>query len=261
METTIQVNIPYRMLLNNLDSIVQQRINPEIYFSGEALDTCNEGDMRRLSETLHRAGLSITLHAPFMDLSPGGVDSLIKAVTFERLNQTLRVASFFSPLLVTFHPGYHKWHFDGNVGLWLESSLKTWRPIVEKAASLSMHLALENIFEEEPWGLAQLMSAIDSPHFAFCFDTGHFNLFSAVGMESWFASLGGRMREVHLHDNRKRADDHLPVGEGEIDFDLFLHLLGQYRVSPIYTIEPHRVEDLERSLEQCRRLLAGRTEG
>jgi len=260
METTIQVNIPYRMLLNNLDYVLEKRINPEIYFSGEALDTCKERDMRMLSEALHTEGLSITLHAPFMDLSPGGVDATIKAATVERLNQTLAVASFFSPRMVTFHPGYNKWFFDGAVSLWLESSLTTWQPIADKAATLGIHLALENIFEEEPSGLQQLISTIDSPNLAFCFDTGHCNLFSTVGMESWFLSLGTRMREVHLHDNWKQSDDHLPVGDGEIDFNLFLHLINQYRVSPIYTIEPHKVEDVERSLEQCRRLLAGRTE-
>jgi sugar phosphate isomerase/epimerase len=65
------------------------------------------------------------------------------------------------------------------------------------------------------------------------------------------------MREVHLHDNRKTADDHLPVGDGEIDFDLFMRLVHDYRVSLIYTVEPHRVEDLERSIEGCKRMLAG----
>lgn len=245
------------MLVENLDYVLEKRINPEIYFSGRALDSCREGDLRMLSETLQGEGLSITLHAPFMDLSPGGVDSRIKAATIERLKQTLTVASFFSPRMVTFHPGYNKWFFDGNVGLWLESSISTWRPIVEEAAALGIPLALENIFEEEPSGLEQLISTINSPNLGFCFDTGHFNLFSTVGMEDWFGSLGARMSEVHLHDNRKQADDHLPVGDGEIDFVLFRKLIHRYRVSPIYTIEPHRVEDVERSLAQCRLLLAG----
>jgi len=260
MQTPIQVNIPYRMLLKNLDFVIEKKVNPEIYFSGEALDTCREDDLRRLGEALHAQGLRITLHAPFMDLSPGGVDAKIKSATLERLNQTLEVASFFSPRMITFHPGYNKWFFDGNVALWLENSLKTWQPMVDRAAKLNTSLALENIFEEEPAGLRKLISAIDSPHLGFCFDTGHFNLFSTVAMEEWFISLGPCMREVHLHDNRKKADDHLPVGDGEINFHLFRTLLDDYHVSPIYTIEPHRVEDLERSLEQCRRMLAGRAE-
>ena len=77
------------------------------------------------------------------------------------------------------------------------------------------------------------------------------SLFSSVSMEDWFISLGSFIKEVHLHDNNSHADDHLPLGDGEIDFPLFFKLIKQYGVNPIYTIEPHRVEDLERSLEKC----------
>ena len=256
-EPVIQVNIPYRMLLQNLDFVLEKGINPEIYFSGEALDTCREEDMRRVADALHSRGLGTTVHAPFMDLSPGGADAKIKSATVERLQQTLTAAAFFSPRMITFHPGYNKWYFDGNIPFWLESSLHTWRPIVERAGQLGMHLALENVFEEEPSGLKRLLDEISSPRLGFCFDIGHFNLFSTVSMEDWFTGLGKHMREVHLHDNRKTADDHLPVGEGEIDFALFMRLVHDCGVSLIYTVEPHRVEDLERSIEGCKRMLAG----
>ena len=256
-EPVIQVNIPYRMLLKNLDFVLEKQINPEIYFSGEALDTCREDEMRRAAEALHSRGLTITVHAPFMDLSPGGADAKIKSATMERLHQTLTAAAIFVPRMITFHPGYNKWFFDGDIPFWLESSLTTWQPIVERAAKLDLQLALENVFEEDPSGLQQLMSAIGAPHLGFCFDIGHCNLFSTVSMEEWFISLGGYMREVHLHDNRKTADDHLPVGDGEINFELFMRLVNDYRVSPIFTIEPHRVENLEKSIERCKRMLAG----
>lgn len=257
-EPAIQVNIPYRMLMTQLDFVLEKRINPEIYFSGDALDTSREQDMRRVAGALHESGLSITIHAPFMDLSPGGADAKIKSATVERLHQTLTAASYFTPRMIIFHPGYNKWFFDGDVPFWLESSLETWLPVVERAVRLDMHLALENVFEEDPWGLKQLLDRIGSPHLGFCFDTGHFNLFSTVSMENWFMALAPLMREVHVHDNRKTADDHLPVGEGEINFDLFMRLISDYRISPIYTIEPHRVEDLETSIERCKRMLASR---
>jgi len=239
--------------------VLEQRINPEIYFNGEALDTCTEDEMERVAGALHARGLTITVHAPFMDLSPGGADAKIKSATLERLHQTITAAARFAPKMIIFHPGYNKWFFDGDIPFWLASSLTTWRPIVVRAEKLNLHLALENVFEEEPSGLKRLIEGIDSPHLGFCYDVGHFNLFSTVPMEEWFVSLGGYMREVHLHDNRKTADDHLPVGDGEINFALFMRLINDYRVSPIYTIEPHQVENLERSLERCQRMLAGRS--
>ena len=255
MNNRIQVNVPYKMLLDQLDFVLEKEINPEIYFNGEALDNYREEDLQKINTAFCQKGLSITIHAPFMDLSPGGVDSKVKTATIERLNQTLDVAAFFQTRMIVFHPGYNKWFFDGNVELWLDNSLKTWESLVVKAEKIDIPLSIENIFEEEPSSLEQLISAIDSPYFNFCFDIGHFHLFSTVTMEEWFDSLGTYIKEVHMHDNFKKSDDHLPPGDGEIDFDLFFKLLKDYGVNPIYTIEPHKVEYLERSLQICRKYI------
>ncbi len=255
MKKRIQVNVPYKMLLEKLDFIIEKRINPEIYFNGEALDTYKEDDLTKINTILRQNERSITIHAPFMDLTPGGVDTRFKKATIERLEQTLEVAAVFRPLMIIVHPGYNKWFYDGDVKLWLENSLTTWKPIVAKAEKIGTPIAIENIFEEEPSGLQQLLTAIKSPYFNFCFDTGHFHLFSKVSMKEWFDVLSNYIRAVHLHDNFKKADDHLPVGDGEIDFDLFFQLIKRYGVDSLFTIEPHKVELLERSLKVCKSYL------
>lgn len=258
LDMNIHVNIPYRMLLNNLDFVLERGINPEIYIDGEAIDSFRDNDARIIKRALDSKKLRATIHAPFMDLSPGAADLKIRRVTRDRLLDTVQIAALFIPRLVVFHPGYSRWFFDGAVNRWLENSLTTWIPVVKAASRLKLSLAVENIFEEEPSSLKQLIAAINLPAFNFCFDTGHFNLFSTVTMESWFISLGPFMKEVHLHDNCKTSDDHLPMGDGQIDFSLFFTLIRRYSVKPIYTIEPHAVDDFERSLERCKHFLSGR---
>lgn len=261
MKQAVQVNIPYGMLLENLDFILDRAINPEIYFDGAAIDTFREKDAHRIAAALSARELRTTIHAPFMDLSPGAVDTTIRRATRDRFHAMLDIAAHFLPALIVFHPGYNKWFFDGNVSLWLENSLTTWEPLVKKAERLNIPLAVENIFEEEPSSLSRLVTALHSPAFNVCFDTGHFHLFSTVPLEAWFTSLGTFIQEVHLHDNCGRSDDHLPLGEGTIDFALFFGLIKRSGIQPIYTIEPHRVEDLERSLERCDRFLREGVEG
>ena len=90
--TVIHVNVPYSMLLQRIDFVIEKRIHPEIYFSAEDLDACREKDVQHLSETLQENRLEITLHGPFMDLSPGGVDRRIKEVTRDRLSKTIKLA-------------------------------------------------------------------------------------------------------------------------------------------------------------------------
>ena len=79
--TVIHINVPYSMLLKRIDFAIENRINPEIYFSAEDLDACHEREAQHLSRTLQENQLEITLHGPFMDLSPGGVDRRVKEVT------------------------------------------------------------------------------------------------------------------------------------------------------------------------------------
>ena len=251
----IHINVPYSMLLQRIDFAIKNRIHPEIYFSAEDLDSCQEKDVKQLAETLRGNGLEITLHGPFMDLSPGGVDKRIKEVTLDRFTKVIELALLFKPKTIVFHPGYEKWKFNGNVDLWFKSSLQTWRPLVKEAEALGLTLAIENVFEESPDSLKALLEEIDSTHFRFCFDTGHYHVFNKTPLPDWFNALSKYMVEVHLHDNHREMDEHLPIGEGNFDFDQFFKLLSQYRLKPIYTLEPHEEDHLWRGLEAVKKYI------
>jgi len=253
--TAIHVNVPYPMLLPRIEFVIENRIHPEIYFSAEDLDGCDEGDLHRLSKALQENRLEVSIHGPFMDLSPGGVDQRIKSVTRDRLLKTIELARFFNPKRIVFHPGYERWKFDGNVELWLESSLQTWKPLVREAEKTGLTVAIENVFEEDPDPIQNLLEEIHSPHFQFCFDTGHHHVFSKTSLAVWMKGLGRFLSEVHLHDNHGEMDEHLPIGEGGFDFKQFFSLLSEHRLNPLYTIEPHEEAHLWRGLEAAKKYI------
>jgi len=253
--TVIHVNVPYAMLLQRIDFVIENRIHPEIYFSADDLDACREKEVQQLSETLRENRLETSLHGPFMDLSPGGVDRRIKEVTRDRLSKTIQLARVFTPKMIVFHPAYESWKFDGNVNLWLESSLQTWRPLVREAEETGLTLAIENVFEEDPDPIKNLLEEIHSPRFRFCFDTGHHHVFAKTPLPVWMGALGEFLSEVHLHDNHSEMDEHLPVGEGGFDFKQFFSLLSQYNLNPLYTIEPHEEAHLWRGLEAVKKYI------
>ncbi len=251
----VQINIPYPMLLEKMEFVLQHRFFPEIYFSADDLDTYSKEEGKELAETLHRNRLEITLHGPFMDLSPGGVDRRIKEVTLDRFSRTIEIAGQFKPKAIVFHPGYEKWKFDGNVNLWFESSLQTWRPLVEEATARKLTIAIENVYEENPEPLLMLLNEIRSPHFKFCFDTGHHQVFSKTPLPLWIETLREYLVEVHLHDNHGEMDEHLPLGEGRFNFSELFSLFSRWRLNPIHTLEPHEETHLWRSLEAVKRYL------
>jgi sugar phosphate isomerase/epimerase len=253
--TPVQINIPYSMLLKKIDFVMKHRFFPEIYFSAEDLDAYQKEEGQELAQTLQRNGLEITIHGPYMDLSPGGVDRRIKEVTVDRFSRMLEVAAPFKPKAIVFHPGYEKWKFDGDVGLWFESSLQTWRPLIEKAAERGLTIAIENVYEESPDILLMLLRELHSPHFRFCFDSGHHHVFSKTPLSSWMEILGEYLVEVHLHDNHGEMDEHLPMGEGGFDFRELFRLFSKWNLTPIHTLEPHEEAHLWRSLEAIRKYI------
>jgi sugar phosphate isomerase/epimerase len=252
----VQVNLPFPMLVENLGAVLSVALQPEIYFSGFTLDRLSSGEVERTSNALREKSVPVTFHAPFMDLNPGAVDERVREITAFRFDQVLKLVPHFQPRSIVFHPGYDRWRYDDDVDLWRENSLLTWRPLVKRAEAMGVRMALENVFEENPEPLRKVLEEIDSPFLGYCMDAGHGNLFSEVPLLTWVEVLGSRLLEIHLHDNLGKADDHLPLGRGSIDFPALFSLLGEKKIQPIYTIEPHEIGLLQPSLEALEKYLS-----
>ncbi|UCD84917.1 MAG: sugar phosphate isomerase/epimerase, partial [Deltaproteobacteria bacterium] len=249
METTVHINVPFNMLKDRLDFAKEHRLNPEIYFNSNTLDGLRPDEVEWVSNSLRNGGLSVTVHCPYMDLNPGARDGRVKEITQLRLIKTLEVARYFSPKVVVCHTGYSRWHYDSKVITWLEGSLDTWEFLAQKAEELDIIIAIENVFEESPDILSRLFRDINSSRFKLCFDIGHCYLFSEIPVREWLGLLGEQIIEFHLHDNHGNEDEHLPIGEGDIDFDEFFSELNKFTRPPILTLEPHSEKLLWRSLE------------
>jgi len=190
-----------------------------------------------------------------MDLNPGAVDEKARELTIFRLSQVIELVPYFHPRAIVFHPGYDRWRYDDNVDLWLKNSLVTWKPLIERAETLPVRIALENVFDENPTPLRRLLDAVDSPLLGYCMDVGHGHLFSKVPLVEWIEVLGPRLMEIHLHDNHRQADEHLPLGRGNIDFSEIFSVIQGKKLHPIYTIEPHEIEQLAPSLTALEKYL------
>ncbi len=241
------IHLPYEAVGKYLSFIRNERLNLEIYFGSTRFGSLRKKDIEKLKKKLDY-NPEFTIHAPFMDLSPGAVDPKVREVTIKRFSDVLDFAEVLKPKVIVFHSGYDKWKYESRVDIWLEGSLKTWRPLNKRAADIGVKLAIENIFEDNPENFRLLMREMDSENFGLCFDTGHFNLFSKVLFLEWLEIIKPYILELHLHDNNGNADHHLAIGDGSFDFRrLFRELQGK---DCVYTIEAHTIEDVKKSIER-----------
>lgn len=248
-------HIPFSRFAEHRNFIFEERINPELFIPANLIDSTLLDDFEQLSAELVSHNLCCTIHAAFMDLNPGSVDPLIREVTGRRVEQTLVIAEVLRPKVVVFHPGYSRIAHGSVRESWIENSVDFWKRQIPLINGAGCRVAIENIFEEEPSTLLALLEQLDPALFGHCFDAGHFNLFATVTLEEWFARLGERIIECHLHDNHGSADEHLPVGEGEIDFPAVTALLRRYAPAAIWTLEAHSKERLIRSRQNIKKYL------
>lgn len=248
-EINPHVHVPYDSLDKYLSFINKEKLNLEIYFGSRSFDSLTKYDIIDLKSKLDYDP-QLTIHGPFMDLSPGAVDLKVREVTTQRFSDVLDISEVLKPKVIVFHSGYDKWKYDSRVDIWLEGSLETWRPVNERALDLGIKIAIENIFEDEPGHLALLAKEMGSDNFGLCFDTGHFNLFSKVPLLEWISIIKPYVLELHIHDNSRTADDHLAIGDGDFDFPtLFKELEG---IDCVHTIEAHTIQDVKKSLKRIK---------
>ena len=246
----VHVAVPFRRLLTEYwDLVASQGLNLELGMDHEALDRFSPDRFRETARILKERGVSVSFHAPFMDLSPGSVDPEILAVTRRRFSQLASVAAIFNPLTVVLHTGWEDDRYGWVRKPWLAAATETFLRFSEELAKTSRaRPVIENVYEARPDILLELFSRLDGAA-GFCLDVGHALAFSKTPLSGWLSALGQCLEEVHAHDNHGAEDEHLAAGTGMVDFPLLLDFVHQMPAMPLFTLEAHTPEGVVQSLE------------
>jgi len=246
----IQVNIPFTMLVKNqwLDFFISSGLNPEIGLDAAALDEFSLSEFKDIADTFHRLHRGITIHGPFMDLSPGSLDPKIRDLTRYRFDQLLDAVSVFRPKNVVCHAGYDSGRYGFCKEEWTHHTIDTWKWLGRKLHDQGARLMLENVYETDPSDIVTIFRRLDKTQIGYCLDVGHLSVFGKVPLAEWLTLMGVYIGHIHLHDNLGDRDSHLGMGKGNIDFNLLFGSLKQLPKLPVITLEPHEKDDFLTSL-------------
>jgi len=256
LRRSVQVGATFTMLREGLlDHFTRHGLNPEIGIDAGAIERYSPRDFSDVADALRRQGLSVTLHAPFVDLSAGSTDPAIRAVTRRRFDELMELVPMFQPRAVVAHAGYDWQRYEYFRKTWLDHSTGFWTEMADRLNRAGCRLMLENVYEREPGEILELFERLRGHDVGFCLDCGHLTAFGRASLQEWLQVMGAFIGQLHLHDNGGTKDDHLALGQGRIDFrPLFAYLETQRRQPPVVTMEVHRPDDIWASLEYLERL-------
>lgn len=246
----VHVSVPFFLLRDQyLPLILSNTIQPEIGLDSLVLDAFPLDDFKRVAHELDQAGLNCSFHAPFLDLSLGAIDSRIRKVSLERIQQVIELIAVFHPRWIVCHASYEDRHYKDSQEQWRLNIIQSFKCLLQGVEKTQTTLMVENVFEKDTGQLTVLFQALSSPLLRFCLDVGHHRIYSHTGLKDWIEELGPVLGMLHLHDNHGRSDDHLALGQGSIDFQAIFALLKRKGLRPLITLEPHQEDWVRQSLD------------
>lgn len=186
------------------------------------------------------------IHGPFLDLKPSSPDLLIREASRMRYSETLDIAAFLKVDYIIFHsqinpylnlPSLRKLNATQAAEYWQEAlRLTKYEGII----------LLENIFEETPDMLTELLEEISDERIRVNLDIGHLRLGKA-SLNEWISSLAEWISYIHVHGNDGKFDAHKSPTDEEIDE--LMTALSRNKIEPVLALE-YSVKDMESELRR-----------
>ena len=173
------------------------------------------------------------LHAPYNELFPCAIDKKARALAAERYRQATELATRYGSRKVIIHGGYNPqiyfpvWYVKQSVLFW-QDFLRD-NPDVE--------IVLENVLEDDPRWLLDIVAGVDDPRLRLCLDIGHVNAYSSVPLTDWLVLWAPYLSHLHIHNNDGSRDAHNALNEGTIPIKELLLQAQHLCPDATYTLE------------------------
>ncbi|WP_195837914.1 sugar phosphate isomerase/epimerase family protein [Tissierella pigra] len=235
----------------NMEEIEKLNIGIEIQDFTEPNLSLNEINMiiHRYKAKLKEFKNIKALHGPFLDLKPSSPDKLIREVSYNRYLYTINAAKELNIDYLIFHSQINPYLNQPSIRkLNNIQSREFWEAILKEVPDYKGIILLENIFEETPSMLKELIETINLPNVKINLDIGHANL-GKVTLEEWIKELKDYIFYIHIHSNDGLYDNHQAPTLGEIK-ELY-YLLDKYNINPVLSLE-YNVDSLEEEIKKYR---------
>jgi sugar phosphate isomerase/epimerase len=237
-------------------------VHIEVSTAPQHIDLRHEGALRHLARRIRDLGLVVSsLHAPFgHDVNLTSPDRALRARSIERLLRAADAHAILGGGMYVIHPGGEDqrwvWERESRLALSVEGLARIHDACVERGLTLVVETPLPHLLggqlDDFGWILARLPADT-----GVCVDTSHCSL--GGSLFDVLSRFGDRIVHLQVSDNRGSTDDHLPPGEGIIDWPRFRAALERLGYEGVFMLEVSGNGDIpahvERAAQGARRIL------
>ena len=160
-------------------------------------------------------GRTFSLHGFFMDVNPACSDPGIRDLSRSRCRKSCETAVACGAKNVVFHSSCFPFLRGIYLDAWAARCAEFYQGLTEE---FNINIYIENSPDIDAGPIKTLMKRIDDKRIGVCLDIGHAH-YSNIPVSQWFEELGEWIGYLHLSDNMGKYDDHLPLGDGTIDWE------------------------------------------
>ncbi|WP_224449996.1 sugar phosphate isomerase/epimerase family protein [Haloprofundus salilacus] len=212
----------------DLDAAIEAAAEYEFDFVEVMMD--GDAERRRLDDradeirgALADRDLDLLVHLPFGGIDVGSPFEHVRAGTVAEQKAAIDAAAALGAEKGVLHPTTDAWSPAWDRSSLRNNALDSIRELVAHADERGFEVCAENIprsifrTHEFPQLLAETEASMT-------LDTGHARMDGrdSGGIAAFVEEHADRISHVHLNDTRQAADEHLPFGAGNLDFDQIL---------------------------------------
>ncbi len=186
-----------------------------------SMESLSHTELLELKESY---GLEVLLHAPATSTNFISVSNTMRKASYKELRRVLHYAERCDARVVTFHLGWNPGFITAKGFVFPRELYEKHNYKVLTTEMLEFLkdvdegiLALENTISMDDSLIRAVKILLEETELKLTFDVGHYNC--RVGHDVFLEHFD-KVVNVHLHDNHGEKDEHLALGDGNVDLSL-----------------------------------------
>lgn len=215
----------------------------EVVFSPAHLDYKNRKAVQEVALHIDALGMeAYSFHAPFADdIDISSPDLARREHALDEILHGAEAAALLGVHYFVIHPGPENADIPSREErlLRIENVCAVLDRVAARCAELGIQCVLENKLPHLLFGqsadLLWILASLEGNRVGACLDTGHAHL--AGDLYPLVQKMAPYLRLLHVHDNKGHGDDHLPPGDGRIDWTALLKELTAVNFTGAFILE------------------------